>query len=194
MTALSSAMLLPDRSGIIASYPAAGRPAAAFRPSGFQARPGTAARTATRPWQRYCSRCWARISRKTADTPPIIDVVPGSPEWEAICRRCGECCFELVYDEDDTLMASTMCEFLDPDTRLCTVYETPLSRSATTASSSPTRTSRGSTGCRRRAATWCGSGSRGGQKRASRPRAGGRSPGRRCPALGHIPSSSAAVF
>lgn len=55
---------------------------------------------------------------------PIIDVTPGSPEWEALCRRCGECCFELVYDEDDVLVASNRCEFLDPDSRLCTVYET----------------------------------------------------------------------
>lgn len=62
--------------------------------------------------------------RKTADTPPVIDIEPGSPEWEAICRRCGECCFELVYDEDDTLVSSSMCEFLDPQTRQCTVYET----------------------------------------------------------------------
>jgi len=66
----------------------------------------------------------SKIKPKTADTPPIIDVEPGSPEWEAICRRCGECCFELVYDEDDTLISSTMCEFLDPETRQCTIYET----------------------------------------------------------------------
>ncbi len=65
-----------------------------------------------------------KVRRKRTDTPPAIDVDPGSPEWEAICRRCGECCFELVFDEDDTLISSTMCEFLDPETRTCTVYET----------------------------------------------------------------------
>ena len=52
-----------------------------------------------------------------------IDVAVGSPEWEAICRRCGKCCFELTYDQDDTLIGSTICEFLDPATRLCRVYE-----------------------------------------------------------------------
>ena len=57
------------------------------------------------------------------DESPVIDVVPGSPEWESICRRCGECCFERVYEEDDTLVASTKCEFLDPVTRRCIVYE-----------------------------------------------------------------------
>jgi hypothetical protein len=65
-----------------------------------------------------------KVKRKRTDTPPVIDVEPGSPEWEAICRRCGECCFELVYDEDDILISSTMCEFLDPETRMCRVYET----------------------------------------------------------------------
>lgn len=57
------------------------------------------------------------------DVLPAIDVVPGSSEWETICRQCGECCFERVYEEDDTLVASVMCEFLDPVTRRCTVYE-----------------------------------------------------------------------
>ncbi len=57
-----------------------------------------------------------------ADDPPI-DVEPGSPDWEAICNRCGECCFEQLFDQDDKLLASTMCEYLDPVTRLCTVYE-----------------------------------------------------------------------
>lgn len=65
----------------------------------------------------------SRIRRTGPDAPPVIDVEPGSPEWEALCLRCGECCFELTYDEDGALMASTMCEFLDPKTRLCTVYE-----------------------------------------------------------------------
>jgi hypothetical protein len=64
---------------------------------------------------------WLRGDHRLDD--PQIDVVPGSPEWEAICLRCGECCFEQLYDQDDTLLASTMCEFLDSATRLCTVYE-----------------------------------------------------------------------
>jgi uncharacterized protein len=54
----------------------------------------------------------------------VLDgVVVGSPEWDTICTRCGDCCFERVYDEDDRLVASTICEFLDPVTHLCTVYE-----------------------------------------------------------------------
>lgn len=66
----------------------------------------------------------SKIGQKRSDPPPVIDVEPGTPEWEALCLRCGQCCFELTYDEDDVLMASTMCEFLDPETRLCMVYET----------------------------------------------------------------------
>jgi uncharacterized cysteine cluster protein YcgN (CxxCxxCC family) len=54
---------------------------------------------------------------------PSIDINVDSPEWEAICRRCGECCFERTYDHDDSLLDSTICDFLDPVTRLCTVYE-----------------------------------------------------------------------
>lgn len=64
-----------------------------------------------------------RLQGRTADYGPVIDIEPGTPEWEALCLRCGECCFELIFDEDDNLTASTMCEFLDPDTRQCRVYE-----------------------------------------------------------------------
>jgi uncharacterized protein len=65
-----------------------------------------------------------KIRGKTADSGPVINITPGSPEWEALCLRCGECCIELIFDEDDNLTASTMCEYLDPDTRLCRIYET----------------------------------------------------------------------
>ena len=59
----------------------------------------------------------------SANGRPIIDIRPDTPEWEALCRRCGECCYELVFDEDDKLTASTICEYLDPDTRVCRVYD-----------------------------------------------------------------------
>jgi uncharacterized cysteine cluster protein YcgN (CxxCxxCC family) len=64
-----------------------------------------------------------RASYGNAAVRPTIDIDDESPEWEAICRRCGECCFERTYDHDDTLLGSTICEFLDPVTRLCNVYE-----------------------------------------------------------------------
>jgi uncharacterized cysteine cluster protein YcgN (CxxCxxCC family) len=51
------------------------------------------------------------------------DIVPGSPEWEAICRRCGRCCFDKLVDENDNLISMTPCRYLDQETNRCTVYE-----------------------------------------------------------------------
>jgi len=65
----------------------------------------------------------SRIKRRP-EPASVIDIQPDTPEWEALCRRCGECCYELVFDEDDKLTASTICEYLDPDTRQCRVYDT----------------------------------------------------------------------
>ena len=44
-------------------------------------------------------------------------------EWEAKCRRCGRCCYEKIEFEGEVYYTDEPCEFLDPDTRLCRVYE-----------------------------------------------------------------------
>lgn len=46
--------------------------------------------------------------------------------WDDICDRCGRCCFERELDDDGDVLINyaAPCEFLDPETRLCTVYET----------------------------------------------------------------------
>ena len=44
-------------------------------------------------------------------------------EWEAKCRRCGRCCYEKIEFEGEVYYTDEPCEFLDPDTRLCLVYE-----------------------------------------------------------------------
>ncbi len=90
--------------------------------------PGT-----TRQWQRCFFHYWHAKSRGRP-TQPVIDLVPGSPEWEALCRRCGECCFELVYDEDDTLIASNDDASTSIRTRGNAPYTKKDLRSATTAS------------------------------------------------------------
>lgn len=44
-------------------------------------------------------------------------------EWEALCRQCGQCCFEKWVDEDGTIYPTTIaCRFLDIHSRQCRVY------------------------------------------------------------------------
>jgi len=44
-------------------------------------------------------------------------------QWEAICRRCGKCCYEKV-DLGGGVIRYTeeACEHLDTETHLCKVY------------------------------------------------------------------------
>jgi len=43
--------------------------------------------------------------------------------WEALCKRCGRCCFEKWIEEDGTVVETTTpCRFLDVATRRCKVY------------------------------------------------------------------------
>jgi len=48
-----------------------------------------------------------------------------SPEgWEALCKRCGRCCFEKVRLADGgTGLTNQPCPFLNRATRRCKVYE-----------------------------------------------------------------------
>jgi uncharacterized protein len=45
-------------------------------------------------------------------------------EWEAICKKCGKCCYEKV-DLGAGLIRYTdePCEHLDTETNLCKVYD-----------------------------------------------------------------------
>lgn len=43
--------------------------------------------------------------------------------WEALCRRCGRCCFEKIEYADKIYLTDIPCEYLDLKTRECTVYE-----------------------------------------------------------------------
>ncbi|MDY0268323.1 YkgJ family cysteine cluster protein [Trichloromonas sp.] len=57
--------------------------------------------------------------KKSGATPEEL-----SPEeWEALCKRCGQCCFEKWVEEDGTIRPTTIpCRFLDIVTRECKVY------------------------------------------------------------------------
>jgi len=43
-------------------------------------------------------------------------------KWEAVCRRCGRCCYEKIDFEGRIYYTDIPCEHLDPGTKLCRVY------------------------------------------------------------------------
>lgn len=43
-------------------------------------------------------------------------------DWEALCQRCGRCCFEKVDYRDKIYITNVPCEYLDLKTKLCRVY------------------------------------------------------------------------
>lgn len=44
--------------------------------------------------------------------------------WEALCRRCGLCCFEKDIDSKGRIIATAVpCRHLDIHSRLCRVYQ-----------------------------------------------------------------------
>jgi len=43
--------------------------------------------------------------------------------WEAICNRCGKCCYVKFINPNGTISQSNIpCQYLDTKTRLCKVY------------------------------------------------------------------------
>jgi len=42
--------------------------------------------------------------------------------WDAICRRCGRCCYEKIEFEGEIYYTPAPCPYLDPESRLCRVY------------------------------------------------------------------------
>jgi len=48
---------------------------------------------------------------------------PESPDHEALCRRCGRCCYEKLILDSHVFTTRAPCAFLDTRTNLCTVYD-----------------------------------------------------------------------
>lgn len=47
--------------------------------------------------------------------------------WDAVCRKCGRCCFEKIEDEwGQVTYTTTACRYLDLDSRTCKVFENRL--------------------------------------------------------------------
>lgn len=53
---------------------------------------------------------------------PGGEFYPMDRNWEALCRRCGRCCYEKIDFEGEIYYTDDPCEYLDPTTRLCTIY------------------------------------------------------------------------
>ena len=44
--------------------------------------------------------------------------------WDALCKRCGQCCFEKIENERGTIFyTQTPCRYLDVVSRQCKVYD-----------------------------------------------------------------------
>jgi len=43
-------------------------------------------------------------------------------DWEAVCARCGRCCYEKVEFAGHIYYTLIPCQFLDTTSRLCRVY------------------------------------------------------------------------
>jgi len=46
----------------------------------------------------------------------------GSASWEAICERCGRCCYEKIDYRDRIFYTNKPCPHLDTEKKLCRVY------------------------------------------------------------------------
>lgn len=44
-------------------------------------------------------------------------------QWEALCRRCGRCCYEKLLYRGRVYYTDRACPQLDPVSRRCRVYE-----------------------------------------------------------------------
>ncbi|SEA15604.1 hypothetical protein SAMN05660420_01411 [Desulfuromusa kysingii] len=46
-----------------------------------------------------------------------------SESWEALCNRCGACCFEKKIDRQGNILTTSIpCRFLDIHNRTCRIY------------------------------------------------------------------------
>ena len=48
---------------------------------------------------------------------------PHPGKWETVCSRCGRCCYEKIEFEGRIYYTGLPCEHLDPETKLCRVYD-----------------------------------------------------------------------
>ena len=50
------------------------------------------------------------------------DTKNSEQDWDAICSKCGRCCYEKIDFEGRIYYTELPCEFFDLETKLCRVY------------------------------------------------------------------------
>ncbi len=51
------------------------------------------------------------------------DIIPGSPQWESVCRQCGLCCLVKYGDKDGNVyLTNVACDNMDLKTGKCSCY------------------------------------------------------------------------
>jgi hypothetical protein len=58
-----------------------------------------------------------------SEPSPAGPAAPAAADRETLCRRCGRCCCRKFLLRDIVYHTPFYCQYLDPATRLCTVYE-----------------------------------------------------------------------
>ncbi len=50
--------------------------------------------------------------------------------WDDLCSRCGQCCYDRRVTREGEVIINyfSPCEYLDPETNLCTVYRERFNR------------------------------------------------------------------
>ena len=50
------------------------------------------------------------------------DPEPGSAKWEALCDRCGRCCYEKIEYQGRVFYTRTPCKYLNVKNNSCEIY------------------------------------------------------------------------
>lgn len=50
------------------------------------------------------------------------DLKPATAEWEAICQRCGRCCYEKLDYRGRIFYTNKPCPHLDTEKNRCRIY------------------------------------------------------------------------
>ena len=58
----------------------------------------------------------------------MSNIIPGSPEWESICVRCGLCCLVKYKDNlGNIFLTNIRCDMLNPENGNCRCYSADVS-------------------------------------------------------------------
>ena len=69
----------------------------------------------------------ARVNtvRSSQSRLPVLDMLGrhySEAHWEALCNRCGECCYESEWKDNRWVSTGVPCRYLDVDKNECKVY------------------------------------------------------------------------